>query len=75
MIRILQCVPEEQFSLVDYVKGGCAVNFVTAIDFSSSNGEIDEESSLHCISESKVSYILHKKNFICVMYIFFGMFP
>jgi len=37
VIRILQCVPEEQFSLVDYIKGGCKIKFSAAIDFSSSN--------------------------------------
>eukprot|EP00795_Rhopilema_esculentum_P004319 gene4319-20525_t len=49
-IRILQCVPEEKFSLVDYVKGGCTINFAAAIDFSESNG--DGEYSLHGLESS-----------------------
>ena len=55
MIRILQCVPEEKFCLVDYVKGGCIINFVAAIDFSSSNGDPEDEESLHSLSEFKVT--------------------
>eukprot|EP00794_Sanderia_malayensis_P007796 gene7796-8642_t len=55
MVRILQCVPEEQYSLVDYVKGGCRVNFLAAIDFSLSNGGRDDESSLHYCDESQIN--------------------
>ena len=52
-IRILQCVPEEQFSLVDYIKGGCKIKFSAAIDFSSSNA--DDEDTLHSTSDQEVS--------------------
>eukprot|EP00112_Aurelia_sp_Birch-Aquarium-sp1_P020196 Seg515.6 transcript_id=Seg515.6/GoldUCD/mRNA.D3Y31 product=Copine-1 protein_id=Seg515.6/GoldUCD/D3Y31 len=46
VVRILQCVPVEQFSLVDYVKGSCSINFVAAVDFSSSN-VVEEEEEEH----------------------------
>ena len=54
-IRILQCVPEEQFSLVDYIKGGCRIKFSAAIDFSSSN-DIDED-PLHTVNDEEVYYL------------------
>ena len=53
-IRILQCVPEEQFSLVDYIKGGCRIKFSAAIDFSSSNDV--EGDPLHSNSTEEVLY-------------------
>ena len=54
VIRILQCVPEEQFSLVDYIKGGCRIKFSAAIDFSSSNDV--EGDPLHSKSNEEVLY-------------------
>jgi len=36
---------------IDYIKGGMQLNLMIAIDFTSSNGEPDDEFSLHSFKE------------------------
>ena len=56
VVRILQCVPVEQFSLVDYVKGNCSINFVAAVDFSSSNVDGEDEDFPRFNAESEEQF-------------------
>jgi hypothetical protein len=46
-LEILNCDVEVQPSFVDYLKGGCEVSLMIAIDFTGSNGNPSETSSLH----------------------------
>jgi len=40
----------EKYSFLDYIFGGCQINFSVAIDFTASNGEPDDPRSLHYIN-------------------------
>uniref|UniRef100_A0A3B5LAL6 Copine 3 n=1 Tax=Xiphophorus couchianus TaxID=32473 RepID=A0A3B5LAL6_9TELE len=43
-------VVEKEYSFLDYVMGGCQINFTIAIDFTGSNGDPMSPQSLHYIS-------------------------
>lgn len=38
------------FALLQFIAGGCEISMITAIDFTGSNGDPEEPSSLHYIS-------------------------
>ena len=42
----------KMYSFLDYIIGGCQINFTVAIDFTASNGDPKEPSSLHYINPS-----------------------
>lgn len=46
-LRILHCKMDLQHSLLDFINGGCHLKLMIAIDFTASNGDIGEASSLH----------------------------
>ena len=54
-LRILHCLVDRQFSLVDYVSGNCVIRMVCAVDFTISNGQPLTQDSLHTMDEEKVS--------------------
>uniref|UniRef100_A0A8D3CDY0 Copine-3 n=1 Tax=Scophthalmus maximus TaxID=52904 RepID=A0A8D3CDY0_SCOMX len=44
------CVKRCQYTFLDYVMGGCQINFTIAIDFTGSNGDPNSPDSLHYIN-------------------------
>ncbi|XP_017157432.1 copine-3-like isoform X1 [Poecilia reticulata] len=50
IICIKRCQVEKEYSFLDYVMGGCQINFTIAIDFTGSNGDPISPQSLHYIS-------------------------
>ncbi|XP_012938901.1 copine-8 [Aplysia californica] len=49
-IQILSCKIQPQYSFLDFVKGGMQMNFTVAIDFTASNGNPNQSSSLHYLN-------------------------
>lgn len=43
-------------SFLDYIKGGMALNFLCAIDFTASNGSPNDPTSLHFLGRGKSVY-------------------
>ncbi|KAM4719143.1 copine-3-like isoform 2-T2 [Anableps anableps] len=50
VICIKRCQVEKEYSFLDYVMGGCQINFTIAIDFTGSNGDPMSPQSLHYIN-------------------------
>ncbi|KAF7659325.1 hypothetical protein LDENG_00299000 [Lucifuga dentata] len=50
VIIIKQCKIEKEYTFLDYIMGGCQINFTIAIDFTASNGDPRTPRSLHYIS-------------------------
>ncbi|XP_072234853.1 copine-3-like isoform X2 [Leuresthes tenuis] len=50
VICIKRCQVEKEYSFLDYIMGGCQVNFTIAIDFTGSNGDPSSPQSLHYIN-------------------------
>ncbi|VDI27260.1 Hypothetical predicted protein [Mytilus galloprovincialis] len=50
-LRFYQFRVDLHYTLLDFIRGGLELNLVIAIDFTASNGNIDEELSLHNISD------------------------
>ena len=40
----------KMYSFLDYIMGGCQINFTVGVDFTASNGDPSKPSSLHYIS-------------------------
>lgn len=57
-LKILQCYVDRQYSVLDFVRGGCNMQFVCAFDFTFSNGDPKETNSLHSIVSEHVCLIL-----------------
>ncbi|XP_063307354.1 copine-3 [Pelobates fuscus] len=55
-VKICQIVKE--YSFLDYIMGGCQMNFVVGIDFTGSNGDPRSPDSLHYISPNGVNEYL-----------------
>ncbi|XP_032898026.1 LOW QUALITY PROTEIN: copine-1 [Amblyraja radiata] len=55
IIRVRSCKIETDFSFLDYVMGGCQINFTVGIDFTGSNGDPRSPDSLHYISPNGVN--------------------
>uniref|UniRef100_A0A672KCJ2 Copine-3-like n=1 Tax=Sinocyclocheilus grahami TaxID=75366 RepID=A0A672KCJ2_SINGR len=49
---------EAQYSFLDYVMGGCQINFTVGIDFTGSNGDPRSPDSLHYLSPNGVNQYL-----------------
>lgn len=47
VISLLSCKVETEYSFLDYIMGGCEINFTVAIDFTASNGDPRNPQSLH----------------------------
>ncbi|XP_076617891.1 copine-3-like [Chaetodon auriga] len=50
VICIKQCQLVKEFTFLDYIMGGCQLNFTIAIDFTGSNGDPRTPQSLHYIN-------------------------
>ncbi|XP_047424458.1 copine-3-like isoform X2 [Mugil cephalus] len=50
VICIKQCQVVKEYSFLDYIMGGCQLNFTIAIDFTGSNGDPATPQSLHYIN-------------------------
>lgn len=51
-LEIVRCDVEVQPSFVDYLKGGCEVSLMIAVDFTASNGNPRDANSLHYLGGS-----------------------
>ncbi|KAK3801702.1 hypothetical protein RRG08_033888 [Elysia crispata] len=49
-LEIIRCTIQPQYSFLDFIKGGLQMNFTVAIDFTASNGNPSQSSSLHYIN-------------------------
>ncbi|XP_065097289.1 copine-1 isoform X2 [Paramisgurnus dabryanus] len=58
VVRIKYCKLEAQYSFLDYVMGGCQINFTVGIDFTGSNGDPRSPDSLHYLSPNGVNQYL-----------------
>ncbi|XP_075033601.1 copine-1 isoform X1 [Mixophyes fleayi] len=58
VIRIKSCKIDVEYSFLDYVMGGCQINFIVGIDFTGSNGDPKSPDSLHFISPNGVNEYL-----------------
>ncbi|BFI07955.1 hypothetical protein MPTK1_2g16960 [Marchantia polymorpha subsp. ruderalis] len=47
MLRIKSCTISPYHSFLDYIVGGCEINFMVAVDFTASNGSPFQPDSLH----------------------------
>uniref|UniRef100_A0A672T2S7 Copine-1-like n=1 Tax=Sinocyclocheilus grahami TaxID=75366 RepID=A0A672T2S7_SINGR len=56
--NILSGILEAQYSFLDYVMGGCQINFTVGIDFTGSNGDPRSPDSLHYLSPNGVNQYL-----------------
>ncbi|KAF7659322.1 hypothetical protein LDENG_00299010 [Lucifuga dentata] len=50
VIYIKKCQVEKEYTFLDYIMGGCQINFTIAIDFTGSNGDPNSPRSLHYIN-------------------------
>ncbi|XP_075899267.1 copine-3-like isoform X2 [Nelusetta ayraudi] len=50
VIIVKKCQIVKEYTFLDYIMGGCQINFTIAIDFTSSNGDPRTPSSLHYIN-------------------------
>uniref|UniRef100_A0A3P8W157 Copine-3 n=1 Tax=Cynoglossus semilaevis TaxID=244447 RepID=A0A3P8W157_CYNSE len=50
VIIIKQCKVVKEYTFLDYIMGGCQINFTIAIDFTGSNGDPKTPQSLHYIN-------------------------
>ncbi|XP_027723133.1 copine-1 isoform X3 [Vombatus ursinus] len=57
-IWVKVCQIEAEFSFLDYVMGGCQINFTVGMDFTGSNGDPSSPDSLHYLSPSGVNEYL-----------------
>ncbi|XP_072412234.1 copine-1-like isoform X1 [Chiloscyllium punctatum] len=58
IIRVRSCKLETEYSFLDYVMGGCQINFTVGVDFTGSNGDPRSSDSLHYISPNGVNEYL-----------------
>ncbi|XP_040978584.1 copine-1 isoform X7 [Aquila chrysaetos chrysaetos] len=58
IIRIKSCKLETEYSFLDYVMGGCQINFTVGVDFTGSNGDPKSPDSLHYISPDGINEYL-----------------
>jgi len=69
---------EKNFSFLDYIMGGCQINFTVAIDFTGSNGDPRRSDSLHFINPNYPNqYVsaLRSVGMVCQDYDSDKMFP
>ncbi|XP_067904791.1 copine-1-like isoform X3 [Heterodontus francisci] len=58
IIRVRSCKVETDYSFLDYVMGGCQINFTVGVDFTGSNGDPRSPDSLHYLSPNGVNEYL-----------------
>uniref|UniRef100_A0AAQ4RUC2 Copine I n=1 Tax=Gasterosteus aculeatus aculeatus TaxID=481459 RepID=A0AAQ4RUC2_GASAC len=58
VVSVKSCQLLTQFSFLDYVMGGCQINFTVAIDFTGSNGDPRSPNSLHYMSPDGLNQYL-----------------
>ncbi|XP_063053858.1 copine-8 [Engraulis encrasicolus] len=49
-VTLLSCLIDTEVTFLDYIKGGTQINFTVAIDFTASNGNPSQPTSLHYLS-------------------------
>ncbi|XP_041966279.1 copine-8 isoform X2 [Alosa sapidissima] len=49
-VTLLSCLVDIEVTFLDYIKGGTQINFTVAIDFTASNGNPSQPTSLHYLS-------------------------
>ncbi|CAD7684593.1 unnamed protein product [Nyctereutes procyonoides] len=57
-VRVKICQVETQYPFLDYVMGGCQINFTVGMDFTGSNGDPSSPDSLHYLSPTGVNEYL-----------------
>ncbi|XP_053308893.1 copine-1-like isoform X2 [Spea bombifrons] len=58
VVRFKSCKIDVEYSFLDYVMGGCQINFTVGVDFTGSNGDPKSPDSLHYISPNGVNEYL-----------------
>ncbi|KAJ8259575.1 hypothetical protein GJAV_G00171010 [Gymnothorax javanicus] len=58
VVKIKSCKIQQQFTFLDYVMGGCQINFTVGIDFTGSNGDPRSPESLHYLSPDGLNQYL-----------------
>uniref|UniRef100_A0A670IP47 Uncharacterized protein n=1 Tax=Podarcis muralis TaxID=64176 RepID=A0A670IP47_PODMU len=58
IVRVKSCKIEMEYSFLDYIMGGCQINFTVGIDFTGSNGDPKSPDSLHYISPNGINEYL-----------------
>ncbi|KAM5156592.1 copine-3-like [Mantella aurantiaca] len=59
VVSVKHCQITVEYTFLDYIMGGCQMNFVVGIDFTGSNGDPRLPNSLHFISPYGVNEYLH----------------
>ncbi|CAG5895591.1 unnamed protein product [Menidia menidia] len=58
VVCVKLCQVVKEYTFLDYIMGGCQINFTVAIDFTGSNGDPKSPQSLHYISPQGVNEYL-----------------
>uniref|UniRef100_A0A3P9LXP6 Copine-3 n=1 Tax=Oryzias latipes TaxID=8090 RepID=A0A3P9LXP6_ORYLA len=58
IVSVKVCQVVKEYTFLDYVMGGCQINFTVAVDFTGSNGDPKSPQSLHYISPQGVNEYL-----------------
>ncbi|XP_037534901.1 copine-1 isoform X2 [Nematolebias whitei] len=58
VVSVKSCTLVAQYSFLDYVMGGCQINFTVGIDFTGSNGDPRSPNSLHYMSPDGLNQYL-----------------
>uniref|UniRef100_A0A4W6G3J2 Copine-3 n=1 Tax=Lates calcarifer TaxID=8187 RepID=A0A4W6G3J2_LATCA len=58
VVSVKHCQVVKEYTFLDYIMGGCQINFTVAIDFTGSNGDPRSPQSLHYISPQGVNEYL-----------------
>ncbi|XP_019713068.1 copine-3 isoform X1 [Hippocampus comes] len=58
VVSVKHCQVVKEYTFLDYVMGGCQLNFTVAIDFTGSNGDPKSPHSLHYISPQGINEYL-----------------
>ncbi|KAK3769056.1 hypothetical protein RRG08_012006 [Elysia crispata] len=58
-LRLYQFRVDMQYSLLDYIRGGCLLRLIIAIDFTASNGAFSDPLSLHNLEKARSNQYLN----------------
>uniref|UniRef100_A0AAY4DWD5 Copine-3 n=2 Tax=Denticeps clupeoides TaxID=299321 RepID=A0AAY4DWD5_9TELE len=58
VVRVKSCRIELEYSFLNYIMGGCQINFTVGIDFTGSNGDPRSPDSLHYMSPNGINQYL-----------------
>ncbi|KAG7488281.1 hypothetical protein MATL_G00033500 [Megalops atlanticus] len=58
VVSVKVCQVVKEYSFLDYIMGGCEINFIIGVDFTASNGNPQSPDSLHYISPQGVNEYL-----------------